>query len=79
MGKIKSQEAMYVHPMNREGVMLRFIDLFSGIGGFRRGLERSGHRCAGHVEIDSYANRSYMAMYGYSHAGMAGRKETGDS
>jgi len=41
-----------------------FIDLFSGIGGFRRGLERSGHKCAGHVEIDKYANKSYCAMYG---------------
>jgi len=43
-----------------------FIDLFSGIGGFRRGLERSGHKCAGHVEIDRYANKSYCAMYGLS-------------
>ncbi len=43
---------------------MEFLDLFSGIGGFRRGLERSGHRCVGHVEIDKYANISYMAMYG---------------
>lgn len=43
---------------------LTFLDLFAGIGGFRRGLERSGHTCVGHVEIDMYANRSYMAMYG---------------
>lgn len=43
---------------------LEFLDLFSGIGGFRRGLERSGHKCVGHVEIDKYANISYMAMYG---------------
>lgn len=42
---------------------LTFLDLFAGIGGFRRGLERSGHTCVGHVEIDMYANRSYMAMY----------------
>jgi len=40
-----------------------FLDLFAGIGGFRRGLERSGHSCIGHVEIDKYANKSYMAMY----------------
>ena len=26
-------------------------------------MERSGHECAGHVEIDKYANISYMAMY----------------
>lgn len=43
---------------------MTFLDLFAGIGGFRRGLERSGHACAGHVEIDKYANKSYMAMYG---------------
>lgn len=43
---------------------MTFLDLFAGIGGFRRGLERSGHTCVGHVEIDRYANRSYMAMYG---------------
>lgn len=42
---------------------MEFLDLFSGIGGFRRGLERSGHKCVGHVEIDKYANISYMAMY----------------
>lgn len=42
---------------------MKFLDLFAGIGGFRRGLERSGHACTGHVEIDKYANKSYMAMY----------------
>ena len=42
---------------------MKFLDLFAGIGGFRRGLERSGHTCVGHVEIDKYANKSYMAMY----------------
>lgn len=42
---------------------MKFLDLFAGIGGFRRGLERSGHDCVGHVEIDKYANQSYMAMY----------------
>ncbi|TCL57659.1 DNA (cytosine-5)-methyltransferase 1 [Kineothrix alysoides] len=46
---------------------MEFLDLFSGIGGFRRGLERSGHKCVGHVEIDKYANISYMAMYGLSY------------
>ena len=47
----------------QEGISLTFLDLFAGIGGFRRGLERSGHTCVGHVEIDKYANKSYMAMY----------------
>lgn len=43
--------------------MATFLDLFAGIGGFRHGLERSGHKGVGHVEIDKYANQSYMAMY----------------
>lgn len=39
------------------------LDLFSGIGGFRNGLTKSGHKCIGHVEIDKYANLSYCVMY----------------
>lgn len=42
---------------------MKFIDIFSGIGGFRLGMEMAGHECAGHCEIDKFANRSYMAMY----------------
>ena len=42
---------------------MRFLDLFSGIGGFRMGLERAGHECVGHVEIDKYANQSYRAIH----------------
>ena len=42
---------------------MKFIDLFSGIGGFRLGLEMAGHECVGHIEIDKYANKSYAAMH----------------
>lgn len=42
---------------------MKFLDLFSGIGGFRLGLERSGHTPVGYVEIDKYARQSYEAMY----------------
>ena len=42
---------------------LRFIDFFSGIGGFRLGMEMAGHICVGHCELDEFANRSYMAMH----------------
>ena len=42
---------------------MRFLDLFSGIGGFRLGLEMAGHECVGHVEIDKYANQSYRAIH----------------
>ena len=42
---------------------MKFIDLFSGIGGFRLGMEMAGHECVGHCEIDKFANRSYAAMH----------------
>ncbi len=43
--------------------MLTFIDLFSGIGGFRLGMEMAGHKCLGHCEKDKFANISYIAMH----------------
>lgn len=42
---------------------MTFIDFFSGIGGFRLGMEMAGHTCVGHCEIDEFANRSYIAMH----------------
>ncbi len=42
---------------------MKFIDLFSGIGGFRLGMEMAGHECIGHVEIDKFANISYSAIH----------------
>lgn len=42
---------------------MKFIDLFSGIGGFRSGLEKNGHECIGFAEIDKYAIQSYKALY----------------
>ena len=44
--------------------MIRFLDMFAGIGGFRAGLERAGgFECVGHCEIDAHANRSYEAIH----------------
>lgn len=42
---------------------MKFIDLFAGIGGFRSGLEKAGHKCVGYVEWDKSARQSYQAMY----------------
>lgn len=42
---------------------MRFIDFFSGIGGFRLGMEMAGHICVGHCEIDKYADMSYRMMH----------------
>lgn len=42
---------------------MTFIDLFSGLGGFRIGMEQAGHTCLGHCEIDKYANQTYQAIH----------------
>ncbi len=42
---------------------MKFIDFFSGIGGFRLGMEMAGHECVGHCEIDKFADKSYRAMH----------------
>lgn len=42
---------------------MKFIDLFSGIGGFRSALEKHGHECLAYSEVDKYARQSYQAIY----------------
>lgn len=42
---------------------MNFIDLFAGIGGFRLGMERAGHKCVAFCEIDKYARQTYMANF----------------
>ena len=42
---------------------MTFIDFFSGIGGFRLGMEMAGHTCVGHCEIDKFADKSYREMH----------------
>lgn len=46
------------------GNTIRFFDMFSGIGGFRAGLERAGgYACIGHCEIDKHADLAYRAVH----------------
>jgi len=44
---------------------MNYLDLFSGIGGFRLGLERAGFKFAwtGHAEIDKHASSIYRYHY----------------
>ena len=42
---------------------MKFIDLFAGIGGFRRGMELAGHECVGFCEWDKFATASYTSMH----------------
>lgn len=41
----------------------RFIDLFAGIGGIRRGFDRLGGECVFTSEWDKYAQQTYQANY----------------
>ena len=44
--------------------LIRYFDMFAGIGGFRAGLTRTGgFQCVGHCEIDKYADASYRAIH----------------
>uniref|UniRef100_UPI00200B1441 DNA cytosine methyltransferase n=1 Tax=Staphylococcus aureus TaxID=1280 RepID=UPI00200B1441 len=40
-----------------------FLDFFSGIGGFRLALEKTGGKCIGFAEIDRFARQSYKAIH----------------
>lgn len=42
---------------------MKFIDLFAGIGGFRKGMEKHGHKCVLSCEIDNSARKSYSAIH----------------
>ena len=44
--------------------LIRYLDMFAGIGGFRAGLTRAGgFQCVGHCEIDKAADASYRAIH----------------
>lgn len=44
--------------------MIRYFDMFAGVGGFRAGLAKAGgFECIGHSEIDKYADASYRAVH----------------
>jgi len=51
--------------VNSKDNKFTFIEMFSGIGGFRLGLERSGWKCVWANEIDKYANKIYHIQFGY--------------
>lgn len=42
----------------------KFIDLFSGIGGFHQALSQLGGKCVFASDIDKYANETYLENYG---------------
>ena len=42
---------------------MKFLDLFSGIGGFRLGMQQASHECVGWCEWDKFSRKSYEAIY----------------
>jgi DNA (cytosine-5)-methyltransferase 1 len=53
-------------PANDAG-SFRFIDLFAGIGGLRRGFEDLGGRCVFTSEWDKYSKQTYLANFNCEH------------
>jgi DNA (cytosine-5)-methyltransferase 1 len=53
-------------PANESG-SFRFIDLFAGIGGLRRGFEDLGGRCVFTSEWDKYSKQTYLANFACEH------------
>ena len=51
------------HGENRDPGTFRFIDLFAGIGGLRRGFDGIGGRCVFTSEWNSFAQATYLANY----------------
>lgn len=70
-GEGRVREAVYqyllsLQPRSREPQECRFtfVDLFGGIGGFRKGFESAGGRCVFTSEWDKYAQTTYKANFG---------------
>lgn len=56
------------HPATEKGgAAFRFIDLFAGIGGLRRGFEPLGGECVFTSEWDRYAQATYKANFACGH------------
>lgn len=54
-------------PANRSDSSFTFIDLFAGIGGFRRAFEPLGGRCVFTSEWDRWSQATYRANYSIDH------------
>jgi DNA (cytosine-5)-methyltransferase 1 len=50
-------------PANLRPARFSFIDLFSGIGGMRMGVEAAGGRCIFSCEWDRYARKTYLENF----------------
>lgn len=70
-GELRVREAVYQYALNLQPPIplaqansFTFVDLFAGIGGFRKGFEAVGGRCVFTSEWDKYAQITYKANFG---------------
>lgn len=54
-----------ISPINDQG--FRFVDLFAGIGGLRKGFEPLGGKCVFTSEWNTYAQQTYKANFSCDH------------
>jgi DNA (cytosine-5)-methyltransferase 1 len=54
-------------PAEKQQSWFRFIDLFAGIGGLRRGFESIGGSCVFTAEWDAYSRKTYAANFPINH------------
>jgi DNA (cytosine-5)-methyltransferase 1 len=73
-GKGKPREAAvkllrtFTRPLPAQAdTRFRFIDLFAGIGGLRRGFEDLGGKCVFTSEWDKYSQQTYLANFACDH------------
>jgi DNA (cytosine-5)-methyltransferase 1 len=70
-GELRVREAVLQYLLNLQPPLqptqvstFTFVDLFAGIGGFRKGFESAGGRCVFTSEWDKYAQMTYKANFG---------------
>lgn len=70
-GEVRVREAVLQYMLtlrppspNPANCSFTFIDLFAGIGGFRKGFEGAGGRCVFTSEWDKFAQSTYRANFG---------------
>ncbi|WP_317848204.1 DNA (cytosine-5-)-methyltransferase [Marinobacter sp. F4216] len=62
-GEYEHLQSLLPKPYQESGHEFRFIDLFAGIGGIRRGFDEIGGKCVFTSEWNKYAVRTYKANH----------------
>src|SRR5690625_2462720 len=63
IAEYKFLEGLLPRPFLQVGHKFRFVDLFAGIGGIRRGFDEIGGKCVFTSEWDRFVVRTYKANH----------------